>query len=424
MRRLFLTGFLAFVGMGLFAQSVDKAKDLFKANKIADAKTEIDKALAVDKNQKNAEAWYTKVKIYNAIAANDPLKTQFPDARDQAFDALKKYTEVDDKKLVLLQLDGYKPINEIYQGYFQVGANDYNTSKYDDALKNFSGALQASAFMNAKGWTTLKIDTTSTLYAGISAEKAGKKDTAAVYYGRLAEAKIANINGSNMVEIYKWLVQYYTDKKDDANLHKYLALAKEQYPDDLFWPSTELDLAREKGNKDSLFAKYDEIVTHFTKNHLFFFNYGLELYQYASDTTKGPRPANADAMIAKAQEMLKKCLEVQPEYPQAALVLGQISYNAGVELQAQTKKIPGTKPEDVKKRADLRVAAGKKFDEAIPYFEKVDQDLGAKGKLKMDEKSALKDAYDLLITIYEQKSAMKDKVDAYTTKFNNVDKDH
>src|ERR1700743_2371573 len=107
MRRLFLTGFLAMVGMGLFAQSVDKAKEAFKAGKIADAKTQIDGALAVEKNQKNAEAWYTKLKVYNAIAANDQLRAATPDARDQAFDALKKYVDLDekDKKLLLLQVD-------------------------------------------------------------------------------------------------------------------------------------------------------------------------------------------------------------------------------------------------------------------------------------------------------------------------------
>jgi len=422
-KRLFLTGVLALAGFGLFAQNADKAKDLLKSGKLPEAKAEIDKVLAVEKNQKTGEAWYYKLKIYNAIAADSNQRTKYPDARDQAFEALKKYTDVDDKKLLLLQMDGYKPVNEIYQGYFQVGANEYNAAKYDDALKSFSGALQTSAFMNSKGWTNLKIDTTSTLYAGISAEKAGKKDTAAVYYGKLAEAKIANINGSNMVEIYKWLVDYYNQKKDAANTQKYITLAKEQYPDDLFWPSTELDNLREKGNKDSLFAKYEEITAHFPKNHLFFFNYGLELYQYASDTSSGHKPANSDTLIKKAQYNLSKCLEIQPDYPQAALVLGQISYNAGVDLQAQTKTIKGKAPEDIKKRADLRVAAGKKFDEAIPYFEQVEKDLGSKGKLKMDEKTSLKDAYDLLITIYEQKN-LKDKVDAYTTKFNGVDKDH
>ena len=48
MRRLFLTGILAIAGISLFAQSVDKAKDLFKANKLTEAKTQIDGALAVD----------------------------------------------------------------------------------------------------------------------------------------------------------------------------------------------------------------------------------------------------------------------------------------------------------------------------------------------------------------------------------------
>jgi hypothetical protein len=425
MRRLFLTGFLAMVGMGLFAQSVDKAKELLKAGKIADAKTQIDGALATDKNQKIADAWYTKLKVYNAIAANDQLRAQFPDARDQAFDALKKYVDLDekDKKLLLLQMDGYKPINEIYQGYFQIGANDYNGGKYDDALKNFTGAIAASGYMNAKGWTKLPIDTTSTLYAGISAEKANKKDTAAVYYGRLADARISTINGTNMIDIYKWLVDFYNTRKDDANTQKYLRLAETQYPDDLFWPSTRLDILREKGNKDSLFVEYDTIVAHFPKNHLFFFNFGLELYQFANDTSSGHRIASYDALIAKSQDMLKKCLEIQPDYPQAALVLGQISYNAAVDLQASTKKIPGKAPDDIKKRADLRIAAGKKFDEAIPYFEMVDKDLGSKGKLKMDEKSSLKDAYDLLINIYQEKK-IKDKEDLYTNKFNNVDKDH
>ena len=425
MRRLFLTGFLAIVGMGLFAQSVDKAKDMLKAGKIADAKTQIDNALTNPKNQKNSEAWYTELKVYNAIAANDQLRAQFPNARDTAFIALQKYVDLDekDKKLLLLQMDGYKPVNEIYQGYFQVGAADYNSGKYNDALENFEGAISTSTYMTSKGWTKLPIDTTSTLYAGISAEKAQKKDTAAIYYGKLADAGISTINGTNMIDIYKWLVDYYNTKKDDANTQKYLRLAEKQYPDDLFWPSTRLDILREKGNKDSLWAEYDTITTKFPKNHLFFFNFGLELYQYANDTSSGHRPANYDTLIGKAVVELKACLALQPDYPQAALVLGQIYYNQAIDMQAATKKIPGKAPEDIKKRADLRIAAGKKFDEAIPYFEQVDKDLGSKGKLKMDEKSALKDAYDLLTNIYTDKN-IKDKIDYWTNKYNNVDKDH
>jgi hypothetical protein len=424
MRRLVLTGFFAFIGMGLFAQSLDKAKDLLKAGKLADAKTEIDKAMISDKNQKNGDAWYIKLKIYDAIAAG-PLSSQYPAARDTAFQALQQYCATDVNKLISLQLESYKPVNEIYQGYFAAGASDYNSNKYDSALYNFKGALAASAFMHSKGWTPMAIDTTSTLYAGISAEKAGKRDTAATYYSKIADAHIDTINKSPMIEIYKWIVDYYHTKKDAANTQKYLAIAESLFPAELFWPSTELDIARENGSKDSLFAQYEKIVIRFPKNYLFFFNFGLEEYQVASDTTAGKHAANAEELTAKAQVNLQKSLELQPDYPQAALVLGQISYNAGVDIQAQAKKVVGKTPDDAKKRGDLRAAAGKKFDEAIPYFEKVDQDLGGKGKLKQEEKGALKDAYDLLITIYEQKGPTgKEKVDAYTNKFNNVDKDH
>ena len=58
-KRLFLTGVLALAGFGLFAQNADKAKDLLKAGKLPDAKAEIDKVLAVEKNQKTGEPGIT-----------------------------------------------------------------------------------------------------------------------------------------------------------------------------------------------------------------------------------------------------------------------------------------------------------------------------------------------------------------------------
>ncbi|HEX4374558.1 MAG TPA: hypothetical protein VHZ50_14750, partial [Puia sp.] len=349
-----------------------------------------------------------------------------PDARPQAFEALKTYVQIDDKKLILLQLDQYKVINEIYQSYFQLGAADYNSGKYNDALENFKGAISASAFMTEKGWINMKIDTTSNIYAGISAEKAKKRDTAAIYYGRLADAKIS---GNNMIEIYKWLSNYYsTDKNDQPDALKYIDIGKELYPNDSSWKDLEvnvyenqLDLYRKSGNKDSLFAAYDRVVAKFPNNNIFLYNYGLEMYQYASDTTK--RPANADELVNRAKDILNKSLAIKPDYPQAALILGEISYNEAVDMQAKARTIKGSTPDAVKKRADLRDQAMKKYDESVPFFQKVEADLGQKGKLKMDDKTALRGAYDSLVTIYEQKK-QKDKSDAYTLKYNNIDKDH
>lgn len=423
MKRMLLSLFMAVICSGLMAQSVDKAKDLLKANKIAEAKEEIDKALLVEKNQKNAEAWYTKVKIYNAISMNDALKNQYPDALVQSLDALKKYVQYDDKKQVLLAADGYKPVNEIYQGLFQAGAAAYNSQKWSESLSDFTSAISAINFMYKQGWIKQSMDTTSVLYAGISAEKSGKRDEALVFYKTIADSNITKIGGNDMIEIYKWLADYYSRTGDKANTAKYIALGKSKYPNDIFFDELQLDMWRKTGPKDSLFAKYEEMNKSYPDSAMYFFNYGLELYQYANDSSSGKIPANAADLIKRSQEKLLACLKLNPNYPQANLVLGQIAYNEGVEYQLLGKPKGNTNAAELKQRQDYRALSAKKFDEAIPYLEKVDQILGTQTKLKKADKVALRDSYDMLVTIYESKKD-NTKIAYWTDKYNNVDKNH
>jgi tetratricopeptide (TPR) repeat protein len=424
MKKVLLTTLLAVAGLGMIAQKVDKAKDLLAKNKLAEAKTEIDGVLADAKNQKTGEAWYYKGKIYNAIAADNALATQTPDATVQAFDALKKYVDLDDKH-ILLTLENYKPITDMYQGYFKKGASQFQENKFAEAFSTFKNCLEISDYMSSKGWANIKLDTTVVLYTGIAAEKAGKKDDAAIYYARLADAKVS---GENMGEIYKWLTDYYAKKSDNTNAMKYLALGQELYPKDTFWAEYEMQMIRDSGDKKALFANYEKLLTKNPSDYQTLYNYSVELYQTAYDTSLSKRPANSEELISKVEGNMKKVIELKPDFTSAYLVLGQISFNKGVDITAESKKIRPQgavklKPEELKKKDDLRSQAGKKFDEAVPYFEKVDELLGSKGKLKMDDKKALKDAYDLLITIYDTKGN-KDKVKVYEEKFNNVEKTH
>lgn len=432
MKSLILAVLLATTGFGVFAQKIDKAKDQLKANKIADAKTEIDNFLAVEKNQKNSEGWYVKAKVYNAIAADATLKSTVPDAREIAFDALKKYIDLEstvkekEKRQMALTLDNRQPFVDLYSGYSKDGASFYNANNYNDALVNFKNTLAIFDYMAAQGWTNnIVLDTTTTLYAGISAEKANKLDEAAIYYGKIAERKAT---GEGFIEIYKWLSDHYKQKGDIATAQKFVDLGKEVYPTDAFWSGFELDMLREKGTKDQLFAKYEEIIAKYPDNHLFPFNYAVELYTvgYNADATK--RPANSKELIQKSLDMANKSISLKPDYANAHMLVGQIIYNQAADIATVNKAIRPPqggklKPEELKKKEDLRQQVNKKYDEAIPYFEKVDALLGSQGKLKMEEKGYLKDSYDLLITIYETKGNTE-KAAAYTEKFNNVDKKH
>lgn len=408
-----------------FAQSAGKATDLLKSKKVEEAKAEIDKVMANEKNAKEAEAWYAKSKIYDAVSSDAKLAAANPNAKSESFEALKRYVELDTKKLIALTLDNYSVPQDLYKNYFQAGATFYNSNNFADAYTSFKNCLEVSQYMHSKGWTNVALDTTVVLYTGVSAEKLNKKDDAAIYYSKLADAKVAN---DNMVDIYKWLTDYYYQKKDAANAEKYLGLGEQLFPKDSFWSAMKLDMARDKGDKPTLFAKYEDIIAKDPSNYLYVYNYGIELYKEAYNQDSAKRPANSAELIDKAAVNLKKALELKPDYAPANLVVGQIFYNQGVDLNAQMKaiKTPATgklKPEDQKKKDDLKAAMLKKFDESIPYFEKVDQILGGQGKLKQEEKSNLKDAYDLLTTIYEQKN-MKDKSKVYEDKFNNVDKVH
>jgi hypothetical protein len=427
MKKLLLTAMLATTVLGLSAQNLEKIKNNLKAKKYTEAKDQIENFLANEKNAKNLEAVYTKAKIYAEISQDPAASASVPDAKAISFEALKKYVSMDEKgQLLFLQLDNYKPIMDVYQGYFKAGADAYNGNSFETAYANFKNCLEVSDYMVEKKWSNLALDTTVILYAGISAEKSGKRDEAATYYAKLADAKVS---GEGMVEIYKWLVDYnYNQKKDTDGAKRYLELGKELYPADQFWAAYELDIARDEGDKAELFKKYEAVLAGDPTNTSIRYNYAVELYTEGYKPEKAQRPANSAELIAKAEEELKKVVAEQPDYAAAYLVLGQIQYNQGVDFNNENKAIRPPqggrlKPEELKRKEELRGLIAQKFDAAVPYFEKVDQLLGSAGKLKMEQKSYLKDAYDLLITIYDNKQD-KDKVKFYEEKFNNVDKVH
>lgn len=459
MKKMVLTALLAAVGFLSQAQKIEKAKDLLSKKKLTEAKTEIEAVLAVEKNKTSADAWYQKAKIYGAIAGDSSLKGTVPDARNTAFEAMKTYLDLESKEKdaakrnIQLTLDNNTPLIDLYTGYSKDAASFYNASNYNDAFVNFKNSLAIFDLMSARNIIPIKLDTTTTLYAGISAEKAQKPDDAAIYYGKIAEAKA---KGEGFVEIYKWLADYYRRKDDVTNASKFSALGREVYPADQFWTGFELDMAREKGNKDDLFKKYEQVIKENPDNFLFLFNYGVELYQTGYDPDASKRPSNSKDLINKAIEVMSKTLEKKPDYANANMVLGQIFYNQGVEINNENKNIRPAgnvklTPEQLKKKEDLRVETAKKFDQALPYLVKVDELLDSQGKLKMEDKDNLKNALDLLIIINEEKvnqleqkkrqaeakkdvagvkaidgdiKKMQDNVTKYTDKYNNIDRKH
>ena len=234
---------LVTAGLSLMAQSVDKAKSSLEHKKLPDAKMQIDKVLENPKKANDAEAWYIKAKIYVAISKDSALSSTVPDAKEQAFAALKMYISLDKKdggKLILMQIDQYKPVYDLYSDYYKAAAAFYNVNNFNDAFITFKKCLEVGDTLIANKWTTMKFDTSVVLYTGISAAQSNNKDTAAAYYTKLTDRKIV---GPDKIQVYKWLTSYYYEKKDTANTQKFINLGKELYPNDNYWSNMELDIA-------------------------------------------------------------------------------------------------------------------------------------------------------------------------------------
>jgi tetratricopeptide (TPR) repeat protein len=424
MKKVLLLMSIAVMQLNLFAQEKDvkKINELLKANNIAGAKAAADQMMAAPKNQKSAEAWYAKAKVFNAIANSPADRASVPDCREQGLEAVKKAMELDKNVAVLsLTTDNFQPVIGLYTSGFELGANLYNEEKYQEALDVFKSTGKVGDYIFGQGWGLYKLDTTLTYYSALSAMNAKKEDEAIQYFTKLAEAKVCCDPG--WATSYRWLAKHYYDKKDEANMMKFVKLGMEAYPKDDYLPLLELDYVREKGDKAALFAKYEEILAVNPKNFEVTSDYATELFAdtHVGDASK--RPADYDKRCAKIESLYKTAIELNPESWETQLSLGKHYYNMMLMHEEEYNKIRGTKPEDVQRKSDLGAKMAALADQAVIPLEKVYTHYDSQGKLKVSEKSNYKSSCSLLSYCYEKKKD-KTKADFYQKKYDGADAAH
>ena len=412
--------FLAVSTLGVFAQNISKINDMVTNGELDKAKESVDQLLANPKQQKKAEAWVAKAKVYGAIAASDKFKTLVPDGRMDAFEAIKKAEEIDKNELTkLLTLESYKPVYDLYAGYFDIGASQYNAEKYEDALVSFKKSSDISSYIFKNGWGLSQLDTTLSYYSALSAMNAKKDDEAVVFFQKLADA---NIGGKpEYVTIYRYLAKYYLDKKDPTNMLKYIKQGQELYPKDDYLPLVEFDYLRSSGDKKAIYAKYDEIISKNPENYEMIVDYANELFNETHVSDVKERPADYAERLVKIEDLYKKALAIKPDALEANLNLAKHYFNQALFIEEDADKIKSTKPEDVKKKGELKAQVVALCDKAIPPFEAVYNSLSGKETLKLSEKSELKSACNNLAYCYDRKKD-KAKSEFYQKKYDEIDK--
>ena len=415
-----------------FGQDLKKAKSYLDNKQLDKAKTEIDGFLA--KKPDDAEASYLKAKIYEKIASDTTNQFKSLVTGDPRVEALKAFkVAIADSnnlklKLVIMK-DNYQPVFDIYSGYYEDAAKTFNEAagsqskaKFAEAMNLFIDADNVGQYISKSGWANIgKVDTTLVLNIGKAALNAGKDVEAQKYFEELANAKIKgthNGDDGGFVIPYQWLTLHFKDAKDEANMLKYAALGKELFPADDYFDFVLMDYYREKKDYPSLFKKYGELTTKHPDSIHYHFNYANEIFGYLYNSEDGVVVNDKENLLNTLHQELEKAHTISPNDVNTNWLYSQYFYNLGIETRDQALKIKGTKPEDLKKKADLNATAKTNFTSAIPYAEKAITQLET--TYNKADKSKFKSIDNLMQNIY-QSLEQKDKLKFYQDKYDQAD---
>ncbi|SJZ94464.1 hypothetical protein [Sediminibacterium ginsengisoli] len=427
MKKLLLLAMLGATFQLATAQDFKKVQSAFLLNRIDEAKTEIDKIAADPKVNTKPDVLYWKAKVYAAIYKDPTLSAKYPKIKTEAIEAMDKYMTAE-PSFAQVKEKGADPFFDLYSTSFGGGVKVFNEKKWDDALDYFSSAVKYIDAIIANKWTNANItfDTTALLYAGYSAQNANKADAAVKFYSRLADHKVS---GEGYVDVYKYLLLHFIEKKDEANFNKYVALSKEAYPKEN-WGDYEIeyiDKNYDLAQKTAMYEKGDAAGTLTEANYLQF----GDLFSNIKAKEKDKHDSATLAMYGmKAAGAFKKAYAKNDKNAIAAFNVGVMYYNQFGDLDDRyasniraMQVLNSNKPveKDPKKKvaadakfneqlapikkanADLEQPMNESLDQAIEWLTKSFEILKAKGNLSGTEKSVANKTVDWLANLYAYK---------------------
>ncbi|WP_121356121.1 tetratricopeptide repeat protein [Flavisolibacter nicotianae] len=395
---------LLFVGLALAVQSfgqkaekLDDVKEKVQKGKYDEAKEKLDKVLADPQNANNADALFYKAVVYHNLGKqkSDSVMMQ------ASFDAMKAYVDLEKSKpegqrMLLSTLENHKTLVDIYQSFFQKGVQNFQSTSYENALRNFENALDAFTILQKNGLVNAKFDTTSTLYAGYAAQNSKAYDKAAKYYDVIINN---NIVDTNYVGLYRFMINANLEKKDTATAKKYLEVSQQRFPmySDVWLDYQTLFLPADKQKR---FAEYQSLVKANPKNETLAMNYAIELYNYVRSSDAAE---NDSTLRLQTESALRNVLQMDPSSSTGNLLISQFYWTELYQLQSALDAVRGTTPAATAKKKELNAKMDAVFDKVFPYLTKSYELYSAQTTLKPQDKANYRIVLGQLSDYYNRK---------------------
>lgn len=250
-------GFLFFLGFGK-AQDSTSIIQLLQQKKYALAKDAVDRLLT---EKETATRYMLKALVYDSIAKSPASNGLLADGRWQSFLALKKAISLYNGTGTF---QGQQLAQDLYNGFIQEGLANFNAAVekndkllFETALSVFKKAEQVNGFQHQQNWEAPASNLLLASYLSKSAIYAEKEGDAEFY----SKKYIDNTEARTSEIVYQWLLYYYSKRKDTEAFYKYLDKAKAVYPNSNFFLLTEIDWLRQQLQYDTLFTRYQQLIT-------------------------------------------------------------------------------------------------------------------------------------------------------------------
>jgi len=332
---------------------------------LSNAKTSIDKASINEKTAALPLTFALKGAIYSALALQDTIPATAAPLVSTAEEAIKKAKDLDTKG------DNKKLIDaanlNLAQYYLTAGVKEYQNHNFDQAYKSFDYYR-----------VILPEDTNAIYYTALSAANAGSKDPKYYAYAITNYNKLVTTKYSGNAKVYYDLSTLYLLSKDTVGSLKVAAEGVTRYPANSDLRKREIEIALQTGKQNDILVKIQSAIANDPKNKTLYYYEGLTYSQVGDEAnaksakakdvaTKNSLHQTALDNYAKAADLYKKALELDPDYFDANLNLGYVLIKPAIDTYNAAVNLPANK----QKEYDAAVAkAGIQFDIAKPYIQK------------------------------------------------------
>jgi tetratricopeptide (TPR) repeat protein len=332
--------------------NVNKAEASRKANKLDEAKANIDLCVQNEKMKLDAKTWYIRGLIYASIdtSSNSAFRALDANAFDVALEAFRKSEEIDKGKTNYFISDdvGLPILDNMVRASYATAY--YNTSvKQLQEEKNYAGS-----FASIKKAIALYPDTSILYVAGVFIATQAEENDKSIEWCQEYLKK-----GGTSSDAYVAMFGIYRDKKkDNAKALEVIREARAKFPDNTEFPKYELNIYLSEKRYTEARAFIEE------------------------DLKKNPNDTESIYLLGRLQVELgdipaakaayEKALSLDPNYFDALAGLTDLYWKDAKAIKDQMANL-GNSKEDMAKMKQLDPLYVQKLNEYLPYLERCEK---------------------------------------------------